>query len=385
LELFIPVCFAIQHAHQKGIVHRDVKPSNVMITLQDDKPLAKVIDFGLAKALYHQLTDLTLYTGLGAVVGTPEYMAPEQAQLSPVDIDTRCDVYALGALLFELLTGSRPLSQQELRQVPLDEALRLIREKEAPLPSARLAEPDQALPALAGLRKTEPGKLLRMVKGELDWIVMKALEKDRTRRYETANDLARDVQRYLANEPVEAGPPSASYRLRKLAWRYRAVLSVAAAFVLVLVGAATVSAWLAMRAIQAEAGTRQERDVARAVGDFLLNDLLSYGDPGHQARPGLAPDRDIKLRTLLDRAAANLPGKCKDKPTVEAAVRETIGRVYATLGEFQAAEPQLKSALEIWSRVLGPQNADTLLAMSNLGAMYSQQGQFFRVFTRIRG
>src|SRR5438270_500132 len=218
LELFIPVCQAVQHAHQKGIIHRDLKPSNVLIALYDGKPVPKVIDFGVAKAAGQPLTEKTLVTGFGAIIGTLEYMSPEQAEINQLDIDTRSDIYSLGVLLYELLAGSPPFTRKELEKAGVLEMLRVIREQEPTKPSAKLSTAD-GLPTLAANRGMEPAKLTRLVRGELDWIVMKALEKDRNRRYETANGVATDVLRYLADEPVQACPPSASYRFRKFARR----------------------------------------------------------------------------------------------------------------------------------------------------------------------
>jgi tetratricopeptide (TPR) repeat protein len=226
LELFVPVCHAIQHAHQKGIIHRDLKPSNVLVALYDDKPVPKVIDFGVAKATGQQLTEQTLHTGFGAVVGTLEYMSPEQASFNQLDVDTRSDIYSLGVLLYELLAGSPPFSKKDLEKAGMLEMLRVIREKEPSKPSTKLSS-SEALPTLSANRGTEPAKLTRLVRGELDWIVMKSLEKDRSRRYETANGFAMDIQRYLADEPVLACPPSAWYRLRKLARRNKTALAVA--------------------------------------------------------------------------------------------------------------------------------------------------------------
>src|SRR5439155_25651546 len=215
LELFILVCQAVQHAHHKGIVHRDLKPSNVLIALYDGEPVPKVIDFGVAKATGAKLTERTLFTEFGAVVGTLEYMSPEQAEPNQLDIDTRSDIYALGVLLYELLTGTTPLGRKRLKQAALLEVLRLIREEEPPKPSARLSTTEE-LPSIAANRGLEPKKLSGLVRGELDWIVMKCLEKDRNRRYETASGLARDIERHLNDEPVQACPPSVVYRMRKL-------------------------------------------------------------------------------------------------------------------------------------------------------------------------
>jgi eukaryotic-like serine/threonine-protein kinase len=236
LELFVPVCQAIQHAHQKGIIHRDIKPSNVMITLYDGKPVPKVIDFGVAKATEQKLTERTLFTQYGTLVGTLEYMSPEQAETSALGVDTRSDIFSLGVLLYELLTGSTPLSHKRVREAAYAEILRMIREEEPPSPSTRLSESGEALASISAQRHMEPAKLTKLVRGELDWIVMKTLEKDRNRRYETVSGFAADVQRYLNDEPVQACPPSAGYRLRKFVRRNkRALAMVAVAAVAVLI------------------------------------------------------------------------------------------------------------------------------------------------------
>src|SRR5262245_11845950 len=252
LELFVPVCLAVQHAHQKGIIHRDLKPSNVLVAHYDGKPIPKVIDFGVAKAAGQPLTEKTLITAFGSIVGTLEYMSPEQAEVNQLDIDTRSDIYSLGVLLYELLTGSPPFSRKELEKAGMLEMLRVIREKEPSKPSTKLSTAE-GLPALAANRGTEPAKLTRLVRGELDWIVMKALEKDRNHRYETANGFARDVQRYLADEPVQAGPPSVSYRVRKFIRRRRGPVLAASVAVVLLVAGIVGTTWSMLRATHAEA------------------------------------------------------------------------------------------------------------------------------------
>jgi serine/threonine protein kinase/tetratricopeptide (TPR) repeat protein len=261
LELFGDVCRAVQHAHQKGIIHRDLKPSNILIAPFDGKPVVKVIDFGVAKATGRRLTEVTLFTGFGAVVGTPEYMSPEQAESNNQDIDTRSDIYSLGVLLYELLTGSTPLTPKRVKEAALLEVLRVIREEEPPRPSTRLCSTEE-LPSVAAQRHTEPAKLTKLVRGELDWIVMKALEKDRSRRYETANGFAMDVQRYLADEPVQACPPSARYRFRKFAQRHKVGLTVAGSvmFFLLLLGVG--AGWIVRDRAAREAETERRGDIA---------------------------------------------------------------------------------------------------------------------------
>jgi tetratricopeptide (TPR) repeat protein len=268
LELFVPICQAVQHAHHKGIVHRDLKPGNLLVARSDDQPVPKVIDFGVAKGASGKLTDESLSTQFGAVVGTLEYMAPEQASLSGEDIDTRADIYSLGVILYELLTGLRPLDGKRLKQAVLTEAVRIIREVEPPRPSARLSAAE-SLPTVAALRQTEPRKLMALLRGELDWVVMKCLEKDRSRRYETANGLARDLQRYLADEPVEARPPSARYRLGKFLRRHRGPVAAACLLVLALVGgiAGTTYGMLHAQQRRVQANEARQREEQRAEGE----------------------------------------------------------------------------------------------------------------------
>jgi serine/threonine protein kinase/WD40 repeat protein len=256
LDLFVQICHAVQHAHQKGIIHRDIKPSNVLITLNDGRPVPKVIDFGVAKALNQQLTQETLFTRFSEMIGTPLYMSPEQAEMTSLDIDTRSDVYSLGVLLYELLTGSTPFDKERLRQAAYDEIRRIIREEEPPKPSRRISTLGATRTAVAAHRQVDPHRLSQLVHGDLDWIVMKALEKDRTHRYETANNFAADVMRYLSNQPVEARPPSAVYRFGKFARRHKMGMTSAALVTLALVAGTGISLWQAVRATEAAASER---------------------------------------------------------------------------------------------------------------------------------
>ena len=274
LQLFMQICSAVQHAHQKGIIHRDLKPTNILVESHDGKPVPKVIDFGLAKATSGiQLSEHTLFTAFGSVMGTPLYMAPEQANFNAVDVDTRADVYALGVILYELLTGTTPITRESMKKAAIDEMLRLIREQEAPTPSSRLSTMEST-PSIAANRQMEPRKLGRFIKGELDWIVMKALSKERDRRYETANGFARDVERFLTNEPVAAGPPSARYRLRKFVRRNRPQVIAASLVLFALLAGFAGTAfglmrarqqqWIAEKAAVAERQAKQDADAKRA-------------------------------------------------------------------------------------------------------------------------
>jgi WD40 repeat protein/serine/threonine protein kinase len=289
LELFLPVCHAVQHAHQKGIIHRDLKPSNVLVCLYDGVAVPKVIDFGVAKATGQSLTERTMFTQFGSLVGTLEYMSPEQAEMSQLGIDTRSDVYSMGVMLYELLTGTTPLERHRLREAGFDEIRRLIREEEPPKPSTRLSASGVALAAISAQRQTEPAKLTKLVRGELDWIVMKALEKDRNRRYESANGLARDVERYLHDEPVEACPPTAGYKLRKFARKHKAGLATAVGFAVLLLLGVAGSTWQAVlaqanenkanahaaQAEQKEQEAKNERDQVRALNARLQDTLYA--------------------------------------------------------------------------------------------------------------
>jgi tetratricopeptide (TPR) repeat protein/serine/threonine protein kinase len=303
LELFAPICQAVQHAHQKGIIHRDLKPSNVLVCLYDGRPVPKVIDFGVAKATGQKLTERTMFTEVGQVVGTLEYMSPEQAELNQLDVDTRSDIYSLGVLLYELLTGSTPLEKKRLKSAAMLEVLRLIREEEPPRPSTRLAESGETLPSISAQRKTEPARLTKLVRGELDWIVMKSLEKDRNRRYETANAFAMDVQRYLHDEPVLACPPSAWYRIRKFARRKKAALGIAACVFLALAGVAGSIGWAVRDKGAREEGIERERLAREAALDQIVESSLDQAADLLESGSWPEAGADIERTDKLLRAA----------------------------------------------------------------------------------
>jgi serine/threonine protein kinase/tetratricopeptide (TPR) repeat protein len=395
LDLFVGVCQGVQHAHQKGIIHRDLKPSNILVGVYDGKPAPKVIDFGVAKATGPKLTEHSIDTEVGTLIGTLEYMSPEQAQLNNLDIDTRSDVYSLGVVLYELLTGSVPFARRQLHAAGLTEMLRIIKEVEPPRPSARLSG-SEALPGVAAVRQTEPKKLIGLLRGELDWIVIRALEKDRARRYETANGLLRDVQRYLADEPVEACPPSAGYRLQKFARRHHRLLATAAAFVFLLLLGVAVSSFLAVQAtlaqrqavadrdakvgaLQAEAAQRQrageEAAVAKAVNEFLQNDLLGQADIGNQPDAG-SRNRNITVREVLDRAAGGIGAKFQGQELTEAAIRLTLGTAYEALGEYPQAQTHLERSLALRRAKRGETHPETLHSKHSLAVVLVRRGEY---------
>jgi serine/threonine protein kinase len=400
LQLFIPVCQAIQHTHQKGVIHRDTKASNVLVARFDSEPVPKVIDFGVAKAAAQQLTEKTLVTGFGAVAGTLEYMSPEQAEFDQLDIDTRSDIYSLGVLLYELLTGTTPLDRKQMQEAAMLEMLRVVREVEPPKPSTRLSTMEDAA-VIAANRGLEPKKLNGVMRGELDWIVMKALEKDRKRRYETASGLADDARRYLGGEPVLAGPPSSWYRLRKLAWRNRAAVATAAAVAAALLAGATTASWHALSAREAERAalvalnekeqaqsdearqraiatsneqTALEREAeTKAVLDFVENKILAAARP--EALDG-GLNHSVSLRKAVEAALPFVAQSFAGQPLIEARLRLTLGKSFHYLGEYAIASEQYQAARAIYEKYRGPDHPVTLTAMDDLASSYLGLGRY---------
>jgi serine/threonine protein kinase/tetratricopeptide (TPR) repeat protein len=383
LDMFAQVCAAVQHAHTKGIIHRDIKPSNILVSMQDGRPNTKIIDFGIAKATTAQLTNKTLYTEHRQFIGTPEYMSPEQAEGS-MDIDTRTDVYSLGVLLYELLTGTTPFSTGELRSAAHAEIQRIIREVEPVKPSTRLSHNTETSLATAARRHTEPRKLHSLIRGDLDWIVMKALEKDRTRRYETANGLAMDIRRFLRGEAVTAAPPGATYRVRKFIKRHRGIASAGAAVAAALMIGAAAFAWQAVRAThqknRAEAAERtanEQAEVAKAVNDFLNNDLLAAAAPSTEKGKGI----DVTMREVLEEASHRIEtdgragGRFANKPLVEAAIRDTLAQTFRSLGLNDRALPHATRSMELRQTYQGPEHPETLRSMRNLATIVMRMGK----------
>lgn len=377
LDLFIQVCHAIQHAHQKGIIHRDIKPSNILVSEDDGVVVPKVIDFGISKATGGQLlTDKTVFTAFEQFLGTPAYMSPEQALITNADIDTRSDIYALGVLLYELLTGKTPFDTQELLAIGLDEMRRTIRETEPPRPSTRLSTlPGQELSTTAQRRGLEAPKLISEVRGDLDWVIMKALEKDRARRYETANGLAMDIQRHFNNEPVIACPPGWLYRFRKLVRRNKLAFAAGSVVAVSLALGLGFSTVLFLRERDARNRADEQAAIAKAVNEFLQHDLLSQASGEVQADAGYEPDPNLTVREAVERAAKRIGDRFKDQPSLEGAVRYSIGCALRLLGKAEEAIPHLERAVELSRASYGPEHRDTFRSMDQLAIAYLLAGK----------
>ena len=367
LDLFTQVCEGVQHAHQRGIIHRDLKPSNILVAVEGDRPAPKIIDFGVAKATAAQLTDKHLYTELGMMIGTPEYMSPEQAEMTAAGVDSRTDVYSLGVILYELLTGTLPFDS--LREAGYEEIRRRIRETDPPRPSTRVSSLGERLTAVAESRRTEPSRLVSGLKGELDWIVLRAMEKDRTRRYGSPGELAADIERSLRNEPVLAGPPGGLYRARKFIRRHRPGVALATVAVLGLVAFA-VTMWVqSVRITKEKARADREAEASRRVTDFLVG-LFRVSDPD------VAQGATITASELLAQGTDSIEKDLTTEPLIQARLLLTIGLVYQNLSLFEDAARSLEKSLDQRRRILGPEHPDTLASMHAMASVYFDAGKF---------
>ncbi len=379
LALFIDVCSALQHAHQKGIIHRDIKPTNILVAAGDgDMPMPKIIDFGVAKAMDRAPVEQTLFTQFGEMIGTPAYMSPEQAGAGPMDIDTRSDIYSLGVVLYEMLAGKPPFDPEELRLAGYEEMRRVIREQEPPRPSTRLSTlQGMDLTGVAAGRHIEPAKLAATVRGDLDWIVMKALEKDRRRRYETATQLSMDIQRHLANETVIARPPTAAYRLGRLIRRNRLAVSAGCAVAASLVIGAGVSRWQALRAMSERDFKEQALQKAhsaeadtRAFSEFLVKRILAAARPA-DLEGGLGIH--VTVVNALEQAVKQLENDFTNRPRAEAVAREAIGVTWETLSRYDEAASQLLQAVKLRGGTNSNDPA-TLKTLNDLAVVYQSAG-----------
>ena len=369
LSLFREVCDGVQHAHQKAIIHRDLKPSNVLVTVQDGKPVPKIIDFGVAKATAARLTERTLFTEVGQLIGTPEYMSPEQAEMTGENIDTRTDVYSLGAMLYELLVGARVFERGELRQAAFDEIRRTIREVDPPRPSTRVGTLGPASGTAAQLRRTTISGLRGQLHGDLDWIVMKALEKDRAHRYGSPSDLSTDIRRHLGHEPVQARPPSARYRIAKFVRRHRVGVTAASVVALALVVGVVAATWGLVRARRAESAARREAATAEQVAGFLI-DIFKTSDPRQKDRGA-----DVTARELLKRATARID-QLSNQPIVQAGLLEALGEVHTQLGLYDSALTLGSRALALRRKAFGKVNPEVLKSLHLVEVAQWNTGQY---------
>jgi len=368
LELFSQVCLAIHHAHQKGIIHRDIKPSNVLVSDHNGTATPKVIDFGVAKATSQRLTEKTMFTEQGQLIGTPEYMSPEQAEISGAHVDITTDVYSLGVLLYELLTGVLPFESEALRAAGFDEIRRIMREDEPPKPSTRISALGNRATDIANNRRSSVSVLSRAIRGELDWIIMLAMEKERSRRYQSASELALDIERHLRDEPVVAGPPSTAYRLRKLVKRHKRVVGSLAAVIVALTVGLGLSTTMFFRAESARAEAESEAQKAAQINTFL-QEMLASVNPAEQGR-------DVTVREVLDEAAKTVEAELAGQPEIRAAVHDTIGTTYTALGLYTDADSHLRTALATRQGSLGQSHADVATSLFNLANLLLQRGEY---------
>ncbi|MFQ5668863.1 MAG: protein kinase, partial [Candidatus Binatia bacterium] len=413
LELFMDVCAGVQHAHQKAIIHRDLKPTNVLVTIQEGKAVPKIIDFGVAKATAQKLTEKTLFTELGTLIGTPEYMSPEQAEMTGQNVDTRTDVYSLGVMLYELLAGALPFAAKELRSAGFEGIRRKIRDDEPPTPSKRVSTLGEGSTASANARKTTPSTLQRQLQGDLDWITMRALEKDRTRRYGSPSELAADIGRHLKDEPVVAGPPSAAYRARKFVRRHRAGVVAATIGVVVLLIFSVTMTLQARRIATERDRANEERAASDRVSEFLA-DMLGSVDPeamggallkdleeritrAQRRRGGAGGNPEQELASfkkalsgvnptgaalylldeqILSRAGETVERTLSEDPRIAGRLEDTLGVTYRKLGLNEKAERHALRAVKLREQELGMDHPETLNSMDNLAIVYAVQGRY---------